>query len=55
MLISIVLMLFTEYLYFEYFKNGVGYVVATSYLSWALISLYLFFRMNAKSRLSNGE
>lgn len=55
MLLSIVLTLFTEFLYFEYFRNGVGYVVATSYLSWALISWYFFFRMNARSRLLNGE
>lgn len=55
MILSSVLTLFTEYLYFEYFRNGVGYVVATSYLSWALISWYFFLRLNAKSRLSNGE
>ncbi len=55
MLLSIVLTLFTEFLYFEYFRNGVGYVVATSYLIWALISWYFFCRMNARSRLSNGE
>ncbi len=55
MLLSIVLTLFMEFLYFEYFRNGVGYVVATSYLSWALISWYFFFRMNARSRLLNGE
>ena len=55
MLLSIVLMLFTEFLYFEYFKEGVVYVVATCYLGWAIISWCFFFRMNAKSRLSNGE
>ncbi len=55
MIISSVLTLFTEYLYFEYFRNGVGYVVATSYLSWALISWYFFLRVNARSSLSNGE
>ena len=55
MLLSIVLTLFTEFLYFEYFRKGVGYVVATCYLGWAIISWYFFFRMNAKSRLSNGE
>ncbi len=55
MIISSALTLFTEYLYFEYFRNGVGYVVATSYLSWALISWYFFLRVNARSRLSNGE
>ena len=57
MLISIVLTLFTEYLYFEYFRNGVGYVVATSYLSWALISWNLFFSMNAKavSRMASND
>ena len=55
MIISSALTLFTEYLYFEYFRNGVGYVVATSYLSWALISWYFFLRVNARSRLPNGE
>jgi hypothetical protein len=55
MLLSLVLSLFTEYLYFEYFRKGVGYVVATYYLGWAMISWYFFFRMNARSRLSNGE
>jgi len=55
MLLSIVLTLFTEFLYFEYFRKGVGYVVATCYLGWAMISWYFFFRMNARSRLSNGE
>ena len=55
MLISIVLTLFTELLYFEYFRDGVGYVVATCYLGWAMTSWYFFFRMNARSRLSNGE
>ena len=55
MLLSLILSLFTEFLYFEYFRNGAGYVVATSYLSWALISWYFFFRVNARSRLSNGE
>ena len=55
MYLSLVLSLFTEYLYFEYFRNGVGYVVATSYLSWALISWYFFLSVNARSRLSEGE
>ncbi len=55
MLLSFVLTLFTEFLYFEYFKEGVVYVVATCYLGWAMISWYFFFRMNARSRLSNGE
>ena len=55
MLLSIVLTLFAEYLYFEYFRNGVGYVVATCYLIWAMTSWYFFFRMNARSHLSNGE
>lgn len=54
-LLSIVLTLITEFLYLEYFKEGVEYVVATCYLGWAMISWYFFFRMNARSRLSNGE
>lgn len=55
MLLSLVLSVFTEYLFFEYFRNGVGYVVATSYLSWALVSWYFFLRVNARSRLSSDE
>ena len=55
MLLSIVLTLFTVNLYIEYFRNGVGYVVATCYLGWAMTSWYFFFRINARSRLSNGE
>ena len=42
MLLSIVLTVFTEFLYFEYFKEGVVYVVATCYLGWAMISWYFF-------------
>ena len=42
MLLSIVLTLFTEFLYFEYFKEGVGYVVASCYLGWAMISWDFF-------------
>jgi len=41
-LLSIVLTLFTEFLYFEYFKEEVGYVVATCYLGWTMISWYFF-------------
>lgn len=55
LILSLVLSLFTEYLYFEYFRNGVGYVVATCYLGWALISWYFFLKINARSRLSNEE
>lgn len=55
MLLSLALSLFTEYLFFEYFRNGVGYVVVTSYLGWALVSWYFFLRVNARSRLSDGE
>ncbi len=55
MLLSLALSLFTEYLFFEYFRNGVGYVVAISYLSWALISWYFFLKVNARSRLPDGE
>lgn len=50
MLLSLALSLFTEY-----FRNGVGFVVATSYLSWALVSWYFFLRVNARSRLPDGE
>ena len=42
MLLSIVLTSFTESLYFEHVKEGVGYVVATCYLGWAMISWYFF-------------
>ena len=41
-LLSIVLTLITEFLYLEYFKEGVEYVVATCYLGWAMISWYFF-------------
>ena len=38
MLLSIILTVFTEGLYFEHVRKEVGYVLATCYLGWVMIS-----------------
>ena len=50
-LFSIWLTIYTEILFLEVFRNGVGFIVATCFLSWAVVFWIAFFKMELGSIL----
>ena len=50
-LLSMWLTIYTEILFLEAFKNGVGFIVATCFLSWTIVVWIVFFKIKLGSIL----